>query len=63
MKFNWQHYLQEQLQWVECLMSRANDCDEREERQQLYLLAQTTLQDASQLVQQMSAKETTASLV
>jgi hypothetical protein len=58
MKFNWQHYLSEQLQWVECLMARANDCDEREERQKLYLLAQTTLRDASHLVGEMSNKET-----
>mgnify|MGYP006966910554 CR=1 FL=1 len=63
MKFNWQHYLSEQLQWVECLMARANDCEEREERQQLYHIAHTTLRDASHLVEQMSIKETTAPLV
>ena len=59
MKFNWQHYLSEQLQWVECLMARANDCDEREARQQLYQLAQTTLHDASHLIGEMSEKEMT----
>ncbi len=53
MRFNWQRYLSEQLQWAECLMSRAKDCDEREERQKLYLLAQATLKDANRVVGQM----------
>jgi len=54
MKFNWQHYVSEQLHWAESLLSRAEDC-EGNERQELYVLAQSTLRDASRLVGEMSA--------
>jgi|TARA_B100000315_G_scaffold247612_1_gene276558 hypothetical protein len=57
MKFNWQHYLSEQLQWAESLISRAEEC-EGVERHELHVLAQSTLRDASRLVGQMSAGQT-----
>ncbi len=58
MKFNWQHYVSEQLQWAESLISRAEDC-EGVERRELHILAQSTLRDASRLVGQISSGQTT----
>ncbi len=47
MKFDWHCYLHEQLQWVECLISQAQEC-EGEEKQKFYDLGKSALHNITQ---------------
>ena len=56
MIFNWHHYLHEQLQWAECLISQAQEC-EGKEKQEFYKLGKSALHNATQRLDIISDSE------